>query len=448
MGDAPPCALKIGPINCFCLWNGVPLENTRREYCNFNIGAALENKQIQSPETLTAREGTPRTSSAASRAIQSERSAAVALGSSGGGSTLAPSPVTLATVAEVTSASVGDGARSSRGSKEVRNVNQVDHPLTAAVRLQSGNAPSLDRELSFVDGASMSQGINAGAHDRLRRIVTQHRFAAQCAEWQVHENSLRIDGLEFGARVVDGMSQWFRCAEFRGCDAVKGFAAFLEVDLVGSFSEAVLAAEPLGVHTAKRDAIWRVVGDSSSSNGRSGVKQEETVWSYFALDALDEPLGALVVFAHTPLEHRFPGASGAMSQQKRGDAMDFDCVIHCIEPLRPEKGEPASRGGFRLRQTGVSKLAVAATSPATPVAAHVDMPRQEAFHARLSKFISFAKQLDERMRMSPRTDLYARVRRHIQRLSPVAFEQVQDDAANVQVRMQSIEYDAENTGAM
>eukprot|EP00927_Polykrikos_kofoidii_P005261 TRINITY_DN12095_c0_g6_i1.p1 TRINITY_DN12095_c0_g6~~TRINITY_DN12095_c0_g6_i1.p1 ORF type:complete len:433 (-),score=54.70 TRINITY_DN12095_c0_g6_i1:302-1600(-) len=405
MGDAPPCAMKIGPIKCFCLWSGGPSGEGRQEPCSFSIAPADPSMRIES----TWRSDEP------SDAAKSVQSAGVALGGDCGSASAAPSPGAMAAVTVVTPVSIG-----SREGVQVRNVNQVDHPLMAAVRLQSGSVPSVERELSFIDGQRISRGIDTGSHERLRRIVAQHSSAAQSAEWHVRENCLGSGGLEFGARVVDGMSQWFRCAEFRGCDVVKGFAALLEVDLCGAFSDDVFAAEPLGVHTAKRDAIWRVIGERSSSNGHGGIKQHESVWSYGALDALDEPVGALVVIAHTPLEHRF-SASGAASHHRRSDATDFDCLIHCVEPLWPEKGEPASAAGFRLRQLGVSKL----TNSSTVVAAEGTMPKHELFHAQLCKYLLFAKQLDQRMQMSPRSDLYARVRRHLQRIAPATRDEVQ-----------------------
>eukprot|EP00927_Polykrikos_kofoidii_P005264 TRINITY_DN12095_c0_g8_i1.p1 TRINITY_DN12095_c0_g8~~TRINITY_DN12095_c0_g8_i1.p1 ORF type:complete len:434 (-),score=63.27 TRINITY_DN12095_c0_g8_i1:39-1340(-) len=433
MGDGPPIALKIGSFNCFCLWDGASSGE-------FQIEHPLENRHVRglvSGSVPEDRTGAP------SDAVQTKHVAAVGSGGCGGSGNPTPSSGAPAANGVVTSASVGGGAHISRNSVEVRNVNHVDHPLMAAVRLQSGNVASVDRELSLVDGSNISWDVDASVHERLRRVVTQHRSAAHSAEWHVRETSLGSGGLEFGARVVDGMSQWFRCAEFRGCDVVKGFAAFLEVDLVGGFSESVVAAEPLGVHTAKRDATWRVIGKTSSANAHDAMKQQ-SVWSYGALDALDEPIGALVVFAHTPPEHRLPG-SGGLSQQRRGGAMDFDCAIHCFEPLWPEKGEPGSRAGFRLRQTGVSKLAAFGTSPATSTEAQGDLPQHELFHARLTKFLCFARQLDERMRMSPRTDLYERVRRHIRRLAPETYEV---EAPIPRLRMPSTEYGSVTIGAI
>eukprot|EP00927_Polykrikos_kofoidii_P005260 TRINITY_DN12095_c0_g5_i1.p1 TRINITY_DN12095_c0_g5~~TRINITY_DN12095_c0_g5_i1.p1 ORF type:complete len:416 (-),score=68.08 TRINITY_DN12095_c0_g5_i1:79-1326(-) len=408
MVDGPPFALKIGPINCFCLWDG-PSGDGQLSPCAPSLAPTQEKKQIHGPGRSLSREQSTQASSERSDAAHTERSSS--------------SPGASAAVGVVTPAVGGRGAIGLRDDAEVRSGNQVDHPLMAAVRLQCGNLPSVQRELSLVEGVSISHGLSCIAHERLRRIVTQHRSAAQSAEWQVRESSSGTRGLEFGARVVDGMIQWFRCAEFRGCDVVKGFAALLEVDLGGAFSDELLAAEPLGVHTAKRDAIWRVVGESTFLNARRGSKPD-TLWSYSAIDALDEPVGALVIFAYTPPESCYQ-ASAAMSQNRRSDAMDLECVIHCIEPLWPEKDMRASSGGFRLWQTGMSKPAAAFSSPLTLMAAQGDMPKHELFHARLLKFLGAGKQLDQRMRTSPRTELYKRVQLHCEKLSLVASTKTQ-----------------------
>merc|ERR1711862_573616 len=76
-------------------------------------------------------------------------------------------------------------------------------------------------------------------------------------EWQVLD---RETDLQYGARNVGGTVHWFRIMDFPESDIVKAFAAFLEVDLSGGpagFIEELDTAESLGMHTAKRDAVWR-----------------------------------------------------------------------------------------------------------------------------------------------------------------------------------------------
>merc|ERR1712167_279639 len=119
-----------------------------------------------------------------------------------------------------------------------------------------------------------------------------------------------------------------------------------------------------------------------------------------------------VIFAHSPPEHRVPGPCVSLlaAQQLRGlKGVDFESIIHCVEPLwsNTTKGETV---GFRLTQTGVSKLPASAPSPYTLKVSDGDMREHELFQDRLLTYLTKAKQLDLRMRMSPRTELYDRIR--------------------------------------
>merc|ERR1712066_69598 len=80
--------------------------------------------------------------------------------------------------------------------------------------------------------------------------------------------------------------------DFPESDVVKAFAAFLEVDLCCAFLEELIFGEPLGMHTARRDSVWR-----TRIQGQ-GIKQDN-ICVHSWVDALDEPVRSLLVFSST-----------------------------------------------------------------------------------------------------------------------------------------------------
>merc|ERR1719502_1337432 len=260
------------------------------------------------------------------------------------------------------------------------------------------------------------RNIDAAIWDTVRRVATQHEEALVpydivSSEWQVLEMN-GGDGLKFGHRNVNGTVHWFRSVECPDSDIVKGFAAFLEVDLCAGFIEDLIMAEPLGMHTAKRDSVWRTVMQGV------GIKQDN-IWVHSPVDALDEPCRSLVVFSS--ITQRPPGLLMVPPPMSGFNRAEFECVITRLQPLRLINGHPT---GFRLTQTGVTRpLAMRGPGSVPMPSAEETARKTKSFFQKLLQSLDLTKgpntpafRLDQRMGMSPRTELYERVRRHVANL--------------------------------
>jgi len=401
-GDGPPCALKIGPINCFCVWDGDnnPLDASEaKEADSLTIAPPpVTNRQIVHDRPAKGGYASLRDDS-----TQAESSSAASrLSSDIAESSSAASSAVPAVAAAASSAGTGQSS--------------FDHPLLAVVRMQAAHLPVMQRQLREIEASAATGCPDSTVLDRLRQLVTQHGLSVEPSDWPAYAKG--DNGLEFGAKTVDGTSQWFRRTEYRGCDITKALAAILEADLHNTWNSEVVGAEPLGVHTARRDAIWRVFTENQG-------KRQESVWSYGFVDALDQPIGSLLVFAHTPPDSRASSSGGLslLAGQVRGlqgTGSEYECVIHALGILQDSGGSSAKPCGLRLTQMGVSTLAnpvqklTLKDSEPDPRA----MREQEIFQRRLLNCLEEARQLDERMRMSPRTDIYERVKKHVARRWP------------------------------
>merc|ERR1712080_717094 len=143
-----------------------------------------------------------------------------------------------------------------------------------------------------------------------------------------------------------------------------------------------------------------------------GVKQDN-VWVHSAVDALDEPVRSLIVFASTT--QRPPGLLLVPPPKAGFNRSDFECTITRLQPLRLLSGQPT---GFRLTQTGVRRpLGPRGSASSIPVASHEETARKtKSFFTKLLQFLDRTGRLDQRMVMSPRTELYERVRKHLANL--------------------------------
>jgi hypothetical protein len=280
----------------------------------------------------------------------------------------------------------------------------VDHPLLATVRLNLGPRSPFLRDLAKIGGDA--RNIDGVIWDQVRRVATQREEALgpsdiNGGDWQVLELCGEM-GMQFGYRNVNGNVHWFRSLDCPECDIVKGFAAFLEVDL-GNFNEDLINAEPLGMHTAKRDSVWRTVI-------QAGAIKQDNVWVHSAVDALEEPVRSLLVFSSTT--QKPPGLLLVPPPMAGFNRADFECTITRLQPLRPMVG-------FRLTQTGVYR-------PFIPRGSASGMPTVEEFTRKtknffsgksgLLQFLEKTGRLDQRLKMSPRTELYNRVRKHLDNL--------------------------------
>lgn len=295
----------------------------------------------------------------------------------------------------------------------------VDHPLLSVVRLNLGQHSPVLRELAKVGCGGDARNIDNVIWEQVRRVATQHEEALQACEleisggdWQVLElnGELRPGDatstpmvVKFGARNVGGTVHWFREMDCPESDVVKGFAAFLEVDLCASFVEDLIMAEPLGMHTAKRDSVWRTVIQGV------GLKQDN-VWVHSAVDALDEPARSLIVFSSTT--QRPPGLLLVPPPMAGFNRADFECTITRLQPLRLVREQPSI--GFRLTQTGVGRpMGPRGPGASIPALTLEDTSRKtKNFFNKLLQFLDRTGRLDQRMVMSPRTELYERVRKH------------------------------------
>lgn len=367
----PLCALKVGSFNCFCMWtpNGTGDAQTEARLTN---GPALPSGRSHPPLPDAD----------------------------------LPKPQDESTDAgsETTASAANGEASSTEGPAIV-----IDHPLLSVVRLNLGRQSPILRELSFPKGVDV-RNVDALIWDTVRRVAIQHEealFPCECdsSDWPVLDQSGEL-GLQFGARNVDGTVHWFRGMDFPENDPVKGFAAFLEVDLCSSFVEDLIMAEPLGMHTAKRDSVWRTVIQGV------GVKQDN-IWVHSALDALDEQVRSLLVFSSTT--SRPPGLLLIPPPMAGFNRADFECTVTRIQPLRLVSGQPR---GFRLMQTGVCRpMGARGAASASPLPSLEETTRKtKSFFTKLLQCLEKTQRLDQRMSMSPRTELYDRVRKHIANL--------------------------------
>lgn len=364
-GIEPLCALKVGSFNCFCMWSS----DTNTELQS----AALVDVPAPPP---AARQAPVEDSADSGADIAAEQ--------------LSRDGLTIAT----------------------------DHPLLNLVRLHLGAEPA-GRSLAALKDLGKFSGdmrnLDAVVMDQVRRVAAQYEEVlelpeASPAEWAergwTYESFQEWD-LVCGARVVDGLVEWFRTFEVTG-DIVKGFAAHMEADLAASHFEDLVTGEPLGMHTAKRDAVWRIV--------TQGPKfKHDNIWLYSGLDALEEPPGSLIIFACTTL--RPPGLLSVPAPMSGAVRSDFASVIFRFQPLYENR--------FRFTQLGINRdpYSVPPSAPSTNGA--VPLPPQVRDIARLTRsyYDRFCRcmdnpgRLDQRMSMSPRTELYARVRRHMAHVS-------------------------------
>jgi len=296
-----------------------------------------------------------------------------------------------------------------------------DHPLLALLRLHGRHVPGLQHELFRIAMGCVDDLRSPSDRDLdvLRRLATQHETALgpksiAANEWIIHEKDL-APGCEYGATPVGELVQWFRIVELDGCDLVKGFAAFLEVDLMRNFACDLICADPLGMHTAKRDAGWR-----SAVRTRPYCLKEDNVWLYHALDALDTPVAALLIFAFTPPRPRIPGVPCIPQPEQGFQRSDFDCTVHHFEPIMTDGA--FSPTGFRVTQMGISRPSASmSTSDRSSMAVQCmkdgtgDTLR---FIGKLRHYVESSCHLEARMRASPRTELYDRIGKHVDDLWP------------------------------
>merc|ERR1719502_1631557 len=247
--------------------------------------------------------------------------------------------------------------------------------------------------------------MDAVIWDQVRRVATQHEEAL--APCDVHQNEWQVlelygeNGLQFGSRNVGGTVHWFRSMDCPDSDVVKGFAAFLEVDLCAGFVEDLIMAEPLGMHTAKRDSVWRTVMQGV------GVKQDN-IWVHSGVDALEEPCRSLLVFSS--ITQRPPGLLMVPPPMAGFNRAEFECTVTRLQPLRLVNGQPT---GFRLTQTGVTRPLGMRGPGSVPLPTIEESSRKtKQFFTKLLQSLDRTGRLDQRMSMSPLTELYERVRKH------------------------------------
>lgn len=391
--DLPPveplCALKVGTFNCYCMW-------TQNDSLDEFTEAQLTNGAV-SP----GRSHPPLPHADLRKHIDD--------------STDAGSETTAC-------ASAANGEASSMESAVA-----VDHPLLTTVRFNLGQQSPLHRELGkLACSGGDSRNMEAILWEQVRRLATQHEEALEIcdfnrSEWSVLELA-GDNGLRFGSRNVNGTIHWFRsmdCPESNPVKAddkkdqpipyqtvVKAFASFLEVDLSAGFIKEQLNAESLGMHTAKRDSVWR----TQTQETAKGVKQDN-IWVQSAVDALDEPCRSLLVFSSTT--QRPPGLLMVPPPMAGFNRADFECTITRLQPLRFVDGQPT---GFRLTQTGVSRpLGQRGPGPSMPTIEESSQKTKQFFND-LLQLLDRRGRLDQRMSMSPRTELYDRVRKHLANL--------------------------------
>jgi hypothetical protein len=295
-----------------------------------------------------------------------------------------------------------------------------DHPLVAALRLHSSPCAELRQELhKFAASLGDLRHLNEVDVDNLRRTVVEYDVlgikSVASTDWLV-EDSTSVPGCSYGARLDDDMFQWFRIIELRDSDIVKAFALYLEVDLTRNFAADLFSAEPLGMHTAKKDAGWRTIART-----RPYHVKEDNIWVYSGSDALEKPIRSLLVLAYTPPKPKLSGVPFIPEPESGFVRSAFDCTIHCFQPTF---AEDVSIGptGFRLIQLGVSRPSAAVWSDSVSTTAMQcikdgtgDIQR---FPQRLKRYIDTSQQLEARMESSPRSALYQKIQRHVEALWP------------------------------
>lgn len=296
-----------------------------------------------------------------------------------------------------------------------------DHPLLALLRLHGRHVASMQQELFRIAvqcGDDLSNPSDRDL-DVLRRLAMQHESALgpksiAANEWVIHEKEM-APLCEYGATPIGDLIQWFRTIEMDGCDIVKGFAAFLEVDLMQSFACDLICADPLGMHTAKRDAGWR-----SAVRTRPYSSKEDNIWLYHAVDALDAPAAALLIFAYTPPRPRIAGVPCIPQPEQGFQRSDFDCMLLHFEPIMAEGA--FSPTGFRITQLGVSRVPPSlATTDRTAMAVQCikdGTGDTSKFINKLRLYLENSCHLEARMRASPRTELYDKIEKHLDSLWP------------------------------
>lgn len=369
----PLCALKVGTFNCFCMWTANGTNDAQTE-------ARLTNGPVPASGHVRAHSPLP-------DAVPKTQDDSTDAGSE-------------------TTASAANGEASCLEGPPV----VIDHPLLSVVRLNLGRQSPILRELSPSAKGTDARNIDALIWDTVRRVAVRHDEALSpsgldSSEWPVLDRG-DWPGLQFGARIVDGTVHWFRSMDFPENDIVKGFAAFLEVDLCSSFVEDLIMAEPLGMHTAKRDSVWKTVIQGV------GVKQDN-IWVHSAVDALDEHVRSLIVFSFTT--SRPPGLLLIPPPMAGFNRSEFECTVTRLQPLRLTSGPPR---GFRLTQTGVCRpLGSRGSASAAALPGLEETGRKtKDFFTKLFQFLDRTGRLDQRMKMSPRTELYERVGKHLANL--------------------------------
>merc|ERR1711865_887446 len=149
--------------------------------------------------------------------------------------------------------------------------------------------------------------------------------------------------------------------------------------------------------------------------GGVGLRQDN-IWVHSGVDALDEPTRSLIVFSSTT--QRPPGLLLVPLPMAGFNRADFECMIPRLQPLRLVTGHPT---GFRLTQTGVSRpLGHRGAIAAVPMLTLEETGRKtKSYFAKLLQYLERTGRLDQRMSMSPRTELYDRVRKHLAHLPQV-----------------------------
>lgn len=295
------------------------------------------------------------------------------------------------------------------------NAAVAEHPLLANIRLNLGARSTEYRDLlkSITAGGDL-RNLDITIFDQVKRASCQFEAAlnpmmlSSPSQWPVLQEAEGSElGLSYGVRIEDGVMQWFRSMEFPDCDIVKGFASHLEADLASGFNDNLVQAEPLGMHVAKRDAVWRTVFHCQD-------EKQDNIWLYSPVDALEEPVASLLVLSCTT--PRPPGLLLVPPPSAGFIRSEFECIITRLQPLRRNGGPP---GGFRLTQVGVSRPPSVRVlgSPSASIPNGEDFARKtKLLLTKLKQCVERTGRLDQRMSMSPRTELYDRLRRHIANL--------------------------------
>jgi len=377
----PLCALKVGTFNCFCMWTpeGIDDPQTETQPANRTLPPAQEHaRSLEDVENRNAHE----------ESIEAGNDAAYG------------------------QSSRKHGQSSSSVQASLEPCAPIDHPLLSVIRFNLGPQSPLLQMLSKIGCVSDSRNIDAVVCEQARRVVTQHEEALvpsdmTASEWSVLELNKDDFGLNFGSRNVEDTIHWFRGMDFPVVDGppldmVKAFAAFLEVDLSVLFVEDLISGTPLGMHTAKRDAVWQTLMQGSNI-------KEDNIWVQCGIDALEEPARSLVVIAMTT--QRPPGLLLVPPPTVGFHRAEFECTITRIQPLKLIDG----RDGFRVSQTGVSRPCGPRRSPPGMSMLNVEEASRKTsmFFTKFRQCLERTNRLNERLKLSPRTPLYDRVNKHL-----------------------------------